>query len=261
MQNTPLTSPNASHTFDTSAVQPTPSRRTVDAPTRAFHALFALSFVGAYVTAEGERLRLLHVTLGYTLAGLLAFRVLYGLVGPRHVRLSLMWRKLQGVSSWLRSAVAPQAAVGTAGVNWRQGQNLLMTLAIAAQLGVAVPLVLSGMGIYQEWGVGLGGDWLEEVHEWFGNLMLAIVLGHVGLVAGLSLWRRTPLAKAMLTGRVSGRGPDLIARNHWGVALALVMAVGAFWTWQWQQSPHGLISVASVSDLWSEHGEEHEGED
>ncbi|MDP3835815.1 MAG: cytochrome b/b6 domain-containing protein, partial [Hydrogenophaga sp.] len=54
---------------------PAPTRLVIDAPTRMFHWLFALSFVGAYRTADGERWRLLHVTLGYTLAGLLAFRV------------------------------------------------------------------------------------------------------------------------------------------------------------------------------------------
>ena len=67
--------------------QPAPAkthtRRVTDAPTRMFHWLFALSFAGAYATADGEHWRLLHVTLGYTMAGLLAFRVLYGLLGPR----------------------------------------------------------------------------------------------------------------------------------------------------------------------------------
>ena len=80
-----------------------PSRRVIDAPTRMFHWLFALSFVGAYLTAEGERLRMLHVTLGYTLAGLLVFRLVYGLVGPRQVRLSALWSKLSGGAAWLRS--------------------------------------------------------------------------------------------------------------------------------------------------------------
>src|SRR3990167_1995804 len=71
-------------TFPSTAAPAKPARRrVVDAPTRVFHWLFALSFVGAYLTADGERWRLLHVTLGYTLAGLLAFRVLYGLFGPR----------------------------------------------------------------------------------------------------------------------------------------------------------------------------------
>ena len=49
-----------------------PVRRITDAPTRMFHWLFALCFVGAYATADGEHWRLLHVTLGYTMAGLVA---------------------------------------------------------------------------------------------------------------------------------------------------------------------------------------------
>ena len=97
-----------------------------------FHWLFALCFIGAYATADGERWRLLHVTLGYTLAGLLAFRVAYGLVGPRQVRLSQLWRKLAGLPDWLR-AFQPS---GSNRVNWRQGQNLLMALAVAALMAV-----------------------------------------------------------------------------------------------------------------------------
>jgi hypothetical protein len=41
-----------------------PGRLVTDAPTRMFHWLFALSFLGAYLTADGEHWRLLHVTLG-----------------------------------------------------------------------------------------------------------------------------------------------------------------------------------------------------
>ncbi|MDP2988857.1 cytochrome b/b6 domain-containing protein, partial [Hydrogenophaga sp.] len=74
---------NASTRPEATRALPVPTRLVIDAPTRMFHWLFALSFVGAYITADGERWRLLHVTLGYTLAGLLAFRVLYGLFGPR----------------------------------------------------------------------------------------------------------------------------------------------------------------------------------
>ena len=52
------------------------SRRVLDAPTRVVHWLMALCFVGAYVTADGERFRMVHVTLGYTLVGLVGWRVL-----------------------------------------------------------------------------------------------------------------------------------------------------------------------------------------
>ncbi|WP_341916787.1 cytochrome b/b6 domain-containing protein [Polaromonas sp. YR568] len=217
----------------------TPSRRVTDAPTRMFHWLFALSFLGAYVTADGESWRLLHVTLGYTMAGLLVFRVLYGLFGPRQAGLGLMWRKLAGAPAWLRSLTQSRSL---ASINWRQGQNLLMALAVVALLLMVVPLTLSGYATYNDWGDFLGGDWLEDVHEFFGEAFLFVVLAHLALIAGLSLLRRKNQALPMLTGRIDGKGPDLVQKNRAWLAALLLLAVLAFGAWEWQQSPNGLIS-------------------
>lgn len=82
-----------------------------------------------------------------------------------------------------------------------------------------VPLTLSGYAVWDEW----GGEWLEEVHEFFGNAMLMVVLVHVGLIALLSALRRKNQALPMLTGRVPGPGPDLAKHNHRALA-ALVLA-------------------------------------
>jgi len=220
---------------------PAKTRRVVDAPTRTFHALFALSFFGAYLTAESERWRALHVTLGYTMAGLLAFRVLYGLAplcGPRHAGLGLLWRKLGGLRAWLRTLGSAVARGRFTELPWRQGQNLLMALAVFTLLVLALPLTLSGYGTYAEW---FGGEALEEVHEFFGNAMLAVVLAHLALVLGLSLARRRNVAMPMLTGRIEGTGPDLVRRNSAWLAALLLSAVLAFGAWQWTQSPNGLL--------------------
>lgn len=224
------------------------SRRIVDAPTRMFHWLFALSFLGAYLTGDGERLRLLHVVLGYTMAGLLAFRVLNGLMGPKYARLSLLWRKLAGWPQWLRSFAQGDA---TASVNWRQGQNLIMALAVAALLVLVIPLTLSGYAAYNEWGDFLGGDWVAELHEAVGKVFLMVVLGHLALIAALSVLRRKNQALPMLTGRTPGPGPDLVRNNQLGLASLILVVVLSYWTWEWQQSPSGLISVQALSDMAS----------
>ncbi|HYN58691.1 MAG TPA: cytochrome b/b6 domain-containing protein [Rubrivivax sp.] len=230
----------------------TAQRRVIDAPTRMFHWLFALSFVGAYLTADGERWRALHVTLGYTLAGLLALRVLYGLVGPRHARLGLLLRKLASAPAWLRSL--PQGIRhGTAQrIQWRQGQNLAMALAVLALLLLVVPLTLSGYGTYNDWGDWLGGDWLEDVHEFLGNAFLAVVLGHIALIAGLSLLRRRNQALPMLTGRIEGAGPDLVKRNNAWLAVLLLATVLAFVGWEWQQAPQGRFLVPGSAQTSSD---------
>jgi cytochrome b len=54
-----------------------------DLPLRVFHWLLAISFAGALLTAESERVRDLHVLLGYTVVGLLGFRILWGFLGTR----------------------------------------------------------------------------------------------------------------------------------------------------------------------------------
>ena len=229
-----------------------PQRRVVDAPTRMFHWLFALSFLGAYLTADGERWRALHVTLGYTLAGLLAFRVLYGLLGPRHAGLGPVLRKLASAPSWLRSAAQSLKAGMVLRVNWRQGQNLLMALAVLTLLVLVVPLTLSGYGTYDDWDSFLGGDWLEDVHEFFGNAFLAVVLTHIGLIFVISLLRRRNQALPMLTGRTKGAGPDLVKHNHAWLAGLLLASVLAFVGWQWQQSPQGLLSTQGSTQQGSD---------
>ena len=216
----------------TATPAPAPSRPVVVSPPPKLHWLMAFTFTTAYLTADGERWRLVHVTLGYTLAGLVVARLLWGLVGPRPVRLSVLWGKLRGLPKWLHNVVAvrsPSALQAT----WRPAQHLLMALAVALILALVLPLTLSGYAVWDEW----GGEWLEEVHEFFGNALLAVVLAHIGLIALLSLLRRKNQALPMLTGRVPGKGPD-IARNNHGFLAALVLAcVLGFWAWQWQTAP------------------------
>ena len=216
-----------------------PTRRVIDAPTRVFHWLFALSFLGAYLSAEGERWRMLHVTLGYTMAGLLAFRVVYGLVGPRQVRLSALGSKLSGGTAWLRGV---WRAPTPGSVNWRQGQNLLMALAVVALMVAVVPVTLTGYASFNEW----GGDLLGELHETVGEAFLWLVLAHLGALAVFSLWRRTNLTTPMLTGRTPGRGPDLVKHNHAWLAVLLALAVVAYIAWEWSQAPRGLVNLSGL---------------
>lgn len=215
-------------------------RRVTDAPTRMFHWLFALSFAGAYLSAESEHWRLVHVTLGYSMTILLGFRLMYGLLGPRQVRLSVLWGKLQAGSRWIRAHWhEPWVMLTEAG---RAGQNFGMALAIAALLALTVPLVLSGYGTYNEW-----GEWLEELHEFFGNAFLAVVLAHLALIAGLSLLRRTNLVRPMWSGTLAGKGPDLVTRPRRWLAVLLLLGVLGFGVTYWQQAAQDAPTGALTS--------------
>lgn len=215
-------------TGDRAACASTPaSERTtrllVDAPVRVFHGLFALSFTGAWLTAESERWQEVHVSLGHALGGLLLFRLAYGLFGPRQARLSLLSHRAAGFGRWLQSARAGRPDLTRLATHG-------MGLAILLSMAVAAPLVLSGVASDAAW---LARDELwEEVHECFANAALALVLAHLALIVVLSLLRRKNLVKPMITGRTDGSGPDVAKAQRGWLALALVLAYVTFLGWQ-----------------------------
>ena len=247
---TAMSSETLSTATPTQAPAPAATRRVVDAPTRMLHWLMALSFVGAYLTADGERWRLVHVTLGYTLAGLVTTRLLWGLFGPRQVRLSILWRRLQGLPAWARGLLAVRTPQ-TLRAAWRPGQSLLMALAIALILALVLPLTLSGYAVWDEW----GGEWLEEVHEFFGNALLFVALAHIGLIMLLSVLRSKNQALPMLTGRIPGTGSDVAKKNHGILAIVVLAGTLAFWAWQWHVAPHAPAQEAAQ---WSENRQDHD---
>lgn len=222
-------SPTASPIQKTaSSALPVRTRRVTDLPTRLYHSLLGLSFAGAYLSADSERLRMIHVTLGYTMAALLVFRVLYGLFGPRPLRWTSIASRLRGLEPWLRAS-ATAAILKPA--HWRQGQNLLMLIAVVGLLACVAPLVLSGHVIWNEW----GGDWLidamEEVHEALGEGMLLLVGLHIGLLTWMVGARGGQSVMPMVSGRLAGPGPDLVSTQRTWLAVILGCAIGAGWLW------------------------------
>jgi len=194
-----------------------------DAPVRVFHWLAVLCFFGAWITAESERWRMLHVTLGYTLAGLVAFRLLWGLVGTRHARFASFVRGPKAVGRYLASLVRGRPEHHT-------GHNPAGALAIVGLLALAALVTFSGWATYQE----VWGEWTEDLHEGAANAMMALVLVHVAGVVVSSWMHRENLVAGMVSGRKPGTPADALRRSWGGLAALMLAAVLSFWWWQWR---------------------------
>ena len=172
-----------------------------DLPTRLFHWLLAATFAGAWLTAESERWRDVHVVLGYTFAGLIAFRLLWGLIGSRYARFSSFVKGPSSVARYLRSLLSrsPEHHVG---------HNPAGGWAVLALLALGIAAALSGFLTYND----LAGHFMEELHEAAASAMLALVLVHIAAVALSSLLHRENLVLAMITGLKRGLPPQAIRR-------------------------------------------------
>lgn len=197
-----------------------------DAPVRVFHWLMVLSFAGAYLTAESEKWRLVHVSLGYTMGGLVAFRLVWGVMGTRYARFANFVAGPAAIVRYVRSMFSahPEHHVG---------HNPVGALAIVLLLLLSVAIVASGYVIYND----LGGHLFEELHELAANAMLLVVGIHIAGVVVASWLHRENLVRAMVTGKKAFTPNQGIQSAWWLVALLIVLGVLMFWYSQWLSIP------------------------
>jgi cytochrome b len=188
-----------------------------DLPTRLFHWGLALSFGGAYLTAESERYRDIHVTLGYAMIGLILFRILWGFIGSRYARFSSLPLRPSAVKRYLASLISAKP-------EHHVGHNPAGSYAVLALIGLAAGACLTGYLTYND---QLG----DELHEVVANAMLVLVGVHIAAVFVSSLLHKENLVRSMVTGFKQGRLEDGVRGSRWALGTALVAAiVGAFTT-------------------------------
>src|SRR5574340_421185 len=109
-----------------------------DVPTRVFHWLLVLTFAGAFLTAESERNRDSHVVLGYTLLGLIAFRLLWGFFGTRYARFRSFLFKPGEIAAYVRSLFKGRPA-HYVGHNPAGSLAIWLLLGLGISAGVSIP--------------------------------------------------------------------------------------------------------------------------
>ena len=177
--------------------------RVWDLPVRLFHWSLALGFSIAYLTEDD--LLSVHVWAGYTLLVLILIRFVWGFVGSRHARWSNFVKSPSEISVYLRDTVQLKAERYT-------GHNPAGGAMVVALISSLTATILSGLAVYggQELSgplapllSGIPAAWahqLEDLHEVFANLTLALVFLHLAGVAVTSLLHRENLVKPMITG-------------------------------------------------------------
>ena len=213
-----------------------------DAPVRLFHWLLVAMFAVAWITAESDRWMLAHVTAGYTMAGLVVFRLAWGLVGTTHARFADFVRGPKAVMAYVGSMLRGRPEHHT-------GHNPAGAIAIIGMLALTALTVASGWALQQ----GIAGEALEDLHEAVATGLLALALVHVGAVVLSSALHGDNLVAAMLHGRKPAPPAEGIRSARYGVAALLLAAVVAFWWMQWQHAPNGWLFPAQHASQDRDH--------
>lgn len=197
-----------------------------DLAQRLAHWTLVLAFALAWLTAESERWRGVHMAAGLTVGGAAAFRLLWGVFGSGHARFADFVSGPSRVLAYLRSLPGARPLHFT-------GHNPAGGWAILVLLGLALAVVGAGWLSANEW----GGHFMEEAHEALAMGLLGVAGVHLLGVASASWVHRENLVLAMLTGRkrgAPGEAParpraDGVALNLLGLALLAATVAAALW--------------------------------
>jgi cytochrome b len=183
------------------------------------------------------------VTLGYTLGGLLVFRLVWGVIGTRYARFSNFVRGPAAVIRYLKSILSKQP-------EHHLGHNPAGAVAIVLLILCGLAITATGYATYND----IGPGWLAELHDNLGNIMLLVVIGHLVGVVTASFQHKENLVRSMVTGYKAGAPNQGIRRTWIVVAVAIVLAVAGFWWLQWQSAPKAdTTASAQGSTLTGRH--------
>ena len=177
-------------TIGAGGVTPPATVKVWDPLVRVFHWSLATLFLAAYLT--GEDAGQVHIAAGYAIAGLIALRLAWGFVGPRHARFRNFVRSPRQVLAYLRD-VATFSAPRYLGHNPAGGAMIVALLVMLLGTGIT--------GYMMTTDAFWGSKWIEEVHETFANLTVGLVVFHVLGVLFSSFLHEENLVKSMVTGR------------------------------------------------------------
>lgn len=157
---------------------------------RIFHWSLVALFIVAFAT--GDEVEKVHIVVGYAIAGLVAARIAWGFIGPRHARFSDFVRPPAETLDYMRKAVRGRAP-RSLGHNPAGG---LMTIALLGMI-----IAISGTGFMMTTDAFWGAEWVEDLHEGLVYATLGLIVLHVTGVVVTSISHRENLVKAMITGR------------------------------------------------------------
>jgi cytochrome b len=200
-----------------------PSRVLIwDLPTRLFHWLLVTAFALAWLSAESESWREIHAASGIVAAGLVAFRLAWGVVGSRHARFANFVRAPCAALAYLRGLLRGQP-------RHYPGHNPAGGWVI---LGLLLLVVLSSATGWL--GYGEEDSLAGELHEGLTGVLMMLAAVHLAGVAIGSIVHGENLARAMVTGMKRAAADDALRHaSRWAALLLIAWVAMLPWAVRW----------------------------
>ena len=214
-----------------------PDVRVWDPLLRLVHWSFPLLIAAMWWTAENSKWAL-HRRLGLVLLGILAFRLLWGFVGPETARFAQFVKGPGAVMAYLRGNKSAGPAIGHNPLGGWSTIALIGAMLFQVSLGLFAGDPYDGMTgpLNPLVGVMLA-DTITEVHEAFFNVLLGLIVLHLAAITFYAVKGDDLLGPMVGGDRPPMAGVTGIGPTPWLRGLVAVAAAGGLAWWIAQGAP------------------------
>jgi cytochrome b len=216
--------------------------RVWDLPTRLFHWLLAAAVVGSVVSAKiGGAAMAWHFRFGYLVLLLVAFRILWGLVGGRWSRFASFVYAPGTLLRYLRGQARPgeHLEVGHSPLGALSVFALLGFLALQLATGLVADDEIANIGPLNRFVSSESALQATGWHTVWGQyILIALVVLHVLAIAYYALGKKMNLVRPMLVGDKRLPPGTPASADGWPqrvLALAVLLICFAAVAWVWKQ--------------------------
>lgn len=202
-----------------------------DLPLRIFHWSLVSVLGGLWLTSElGTEYIDIHMTLGYVALGLVAFRIVWGILGPKHSRFSSFSpnpkKLLQYAKNFNDKSAKPTAGHNPIGA--LMVFLMLILVGLQATSGLFISDDIFTQGPYFDAVSKSTAKLMNSIHHTTFDIILIAVALHIIAVLFYTFVKKHPIIVAMFTGKKSEDDVDAaeaIPHSKLIAALIIVAAV------------------------------------
>jgi cytochrome b len=192
--------------------------RVWDLPLRLFHWTLAVLVITAILAIKLGDAMELHLVAGSSVLALIAFRIVWGLVGPRYARFSSFLHGPSTIAAYVRGRERKSP-----------GHNPPGSVAVFALLGLL--LAQASIGLFSNDDIAFDGplvkfvskdlsDRLTWLHAEIGATLIYVLIGsHIAAIAYYYLFRKRNLVTSMITGDQEVDVDAVPASDSWRIRL------------------------------------------
>lgn len=195
------------------------AKTNIDRMIRFLHLVILVSFTGAYFTGDDFDLHQVHMLFGYLLAIALGLRILWQFLAMKLIQTQpFSWRKRQQIGLNFFKLGQQQTILSQKGIQFFSGALLQLSILL---IFIVLPSTVI-LGYITE---TTGRHDIKEIHDFFANLFLAVVIGHLSAIILNSFATKQIIFKKMFWGN------QPFSLKEWGIVSGAIIIMVSFGLW------------------------------